>query len=143
MNITIRSATIADLAVIYHFMCELKEKQLDFNRFKECLDINLQRQDAYHLVAEAEGKVVGFLSCYGQIVLHHCGMEYEIQEMYVDAEYRGKKIGQTLLQAIEERIGEYKSLKVCSNVRRKEAHRFYTSHDIEQTGYRFIKLGDA
>ena len=111
--------------------------------FKECFEINLQKQDAHHLVAEAEGKVIGFLSCYGQIVLHHCGMEYEIQEMYVDADYRGRKVGQLLLQAIEEKIGEYRSLKVCSNVRRKDAHRFYIDNGLELTGNRFIKLGSA
>ena len=140
---TIRAATISDLDTIYRFMCELKEKPLDPGRFKECFEINLQKQDAHHLVAEAEGKVIGFLSCYGQIVLHHCGMEYEIQEMYVDANYRGRKVGQQLLQAIEEKIGEYRSLKVCSNVRRKDAHRFYIDNGLELTGNRFIKLGSA
>jgi (aminoalkyl)phosphonate N-acetyltransferase len=143
MNITIRFATMSDLPIVHRFMCELKERPLDVDAFKTCFEINLQKQDAYHLVAETEGRVVGFLSCYGQIVLHHCGMEYEIQEMYVDPEYRSRKIGQQLLLAIEEKIGEYRSLKVCSNMRRKDAHRFYTENGIEHTGYRFIKLGKA
>ena len=63
--------------------------------------------------------------------------------MYVDADYRGRKVGQLLLQAIEEKIGEYRSLKVCSNVRRKDAHRFYIDNGLELTGNRFIKLGSA
>lgn len=139
MNITIRPAAVSDLDAIHGFMCALTEKELDAAAFVECFKANIDREHYHHVIAEADGKAVGFISCYGFLSLHHCGMEYEIQELFVEEAYRSHKIGKQLLIEIESRIGTYNSLKLCSNIRRKDAHRFYLNNGFEQTGYRFIK----
>jgi PhnO protein len=138
-NLHIRPATIDDTKAIYNFMCTLTEKELDYEMMQQCIAINIGKEHYHHLIAELDGRPVGFITCYGFISLHHCGMEYEIQELIVDEQYRSMKIGKQLLDAIIQQIGEYKSLKLCSNMRRKDAHRFYINYGFEQTGFRFIK----
>lgn len=135
----IRPATTEDTPAIHTFMCALAEKELDYETMKQCIAINIGKEHYHHLIAELDGKPVGFITCYGFISLHHCGMEYEIQELIVDERYRSMKIGKQLLDAVMERIGEYRSLKLCSNMRRKDAHRFYLNNGFGQTGYRFVK----
>ena len=139
MKCTIRSARLEDTKVIHHFMCALTEKELDYDTFAQCLETNVGKEHYYHLIAEVDNKPVGIITCYGFISLHHCGLEYEIQELFVEEDYRSHKIGKKLLAAAEEITGARESLKLCSNVRRKDAHRFYLNNGFEQTGYRFIK----
>ena len=84
-------------------------------------------------------KPVGYISCHGQILLHHCGLVYEIQEMYVLPEYRSKGVGKILLNALLERLSNenYVLLEVASNMKRVDAHRFYEANGFLKTTYKF------
>jgi PhnO protein len=77
----------------------------------------------------------------GQILLHHNGLVYEIQEMYVLPEYRSRGVGKILLDTLIERISvdDYVLLEVCSSFKRLDAHRFYEANGFEKTTYKFKK----
>ena len=141
MNISIRQAVPEDVTSIYLFVNELEETVFDQAAFSAHYYHNLQQPYVHYLVAEDEGKVIGFISCHGQILLHHNGLVYEIQEMFVAKEYRSKGVGALLLKSLEERLAgeDYKLLEVTSNIRRKDTHRFYLNNGFSQTHLKFTK----
>lgn len=140
-TVNIRPATSNDLPIIYEFVCLLEEQQFDFPTFSACFETCINNADNYYLVVEINGQVIGYLSCHGQILLHHCGMVYEIQEMYVHEHFRSLGVGKLLLAKLEEILSTqtYDVLEVSSNMRREDAHRFYLSNGFEQTTYKFKK----
>lgn len=140
----VRPATFEDCKTIYRFICELENTQFDYSRFEEYYIRNLDNKDNIYLVATDSETVTGFLSCHGQYLLHHMDKVFEIQELYVDENYRSQKAGQLLIEALEAilKIQGYKYLEVASNIKRTNAHRFYISNGFAQTHYRFTKTLD-
>ncbi len=140
-NVTTRPATLADFDAIYEFVCGLEEQRFDKAALRQCYEVTFSMPYSHYLVAELGHKPVGYISCRGQILMHHCGLVYEIQELYVLPEHRSAGIGKILLNAMLERLAkeDYELVEVCSNMRRKDAHRFYLSNGFEQTSYKFRK----
>lgn len=141
MNISTRFATFADLPVVYQFICELEENELGEIAFERCYRYNIANDKNCYLVAEDDGQVVGFLSCHGQMLLHHADWVYEIQELYVRNEYRSKGVGKLLLDTIIEQLKdiEYDVLEVTSNKSRTDAHRFYLKNGFKDSHFKFTK----
>jgi PhnO protein len=141
--VDIRTANKEDVQSVFSFICALEEKTFDYSRFSELYEMNLNNADNIYLVAVADGKVVGFISCQGQILLHHLGKVYEIQELYVDDEYRNRRVGHMLIQFLENVLSnrKYDSLEVTPSIRRKDAHRFYVACGFSQTHLKFTKPG--
>ena len=102
-NVLIRPATITDFDAIYDFVCGLEDEQFDKSEMRQCYVTSLYPPHRHYLVATVDDRAIGFISCHGQILLHHCGLVYEIQEMYVIPEYRSKGVGKLLLEALLER----------------------------------------
>lgn len=141
MKVLIRQALKEDLQAIYSFINELEETLFDEAIFRTHYYHNLLQPHVHYLIAEDVGRPIGFISCQGQILLHHNGLVYEIQELFVAKEYRSKGIGAQLIKALEERIApdDYKLLEVACNVKRKDTHRFYLVNGFRQTHYKFTK----
>jgi PhnO protein len=141
----IRKAIPADADAIYRFICLLEEKQMDRSGFDVCFQHNLGSLDVHYLVAEEGDLVIGFLSCQGQMLLHHGGRVYEIQEMYVEEEWRSKDVGRRLLDALNAILSniDYDVLEVSSNKSRLRAHGFYLQNGFEQTSLKFVKKKDT
>ena len=137
----IRKATPADADMVYGFINALEEKKMSREGFDECYAYNLRSSHSHYLLAEAEDRVIGFLSCHGQMLLHHAGWVYEIQELYIDHEWRSKGVGKQLLETIEAILAdvEYDVLEVSSNASRIRAHSFYLQNGFEQTSLKFVK----
>lgn len=144
MNVVIRNADATDVAVVYSFLCSLSEKEYNRQLFEEHYVHNITDDKNIYLVAEIDNEIAGFLSCHGQILLHHNGWVYEIQEMYTDEKYRGKGVGKLLLQKLEGILSErsYDIIDVTSNNRRQDAHRFYLKNGFVQTHLKFTKKGN-
>jgi len=123
----IREVQSTDEEVVRILLDELEERIADPSIFHTIFKEYLQRAGAVFLVAEVDRKVIGFISCLGQRLLHHEGWVYEIQELIVTEAFQGKKIGQALIEEVRKRIEPrgIKSIEVCSNKRRKKAHAFY------------------
>ena len=83
------------------------------------------------LVAEVDGEVVGMCQL---VVIRHFqrrgGLCAEVESMHVHPDFRGRGIGERLLDAsvdTAKRAGCYR-LQLTSNIQRTDAHRFYERH---------------
>lgn len=87
------------------------------------------------LVAENEGRVVGWLHVSGMYFLESAAFA-EVLGLIVDKEHRGQGIGKQLLDGAVRWAAEhgYDKLRVRSNLIREDAHRFY-----EREGFRRVK----
>lgn len=134
--VNIRPAKNHDAKKIYQFLCALEEQIFDLGVFdlhyRSCLaGIN----NIYLVAAQADNEPIGYLSCHGQLLLHHGGIVYEIQELYVEPAWRKKGIGRMLLKALDEYLTrrEWKSLEVTTNRKRPETIAFYTRNGFQLT----------
>jgi (aminoalkyl)phosphonate N-acetyltransferase len=141
-DLVIRRATMSDGPFIYEFVGKLKGENFDAAIFGELYQTCIASDSNHYLVAETAARPVGYLSCHGQVLLHHLGIVYEIQEMFVDSEYRSMGVGKALLTTLEELLSkeDYKLLEVSSSSKRTDAHRFYTNNGFGKTTYKFSKL---
>ncbi|MBO9635319.1 MAG: GNAT family N-acetyltransferase [Chitinophagaceae bacterium] len=142
MQITIRPAAPSDVETIYSFICDLEEITFDLEVFQPLYTQNIADNNNIYLVADSEeGKTIGFISAHGQLLLHHLGMVYEIQEMFVHPEFRGKGIGHLLIGALETRLRdrECRSFEVTTNTKRVATQDFYASCGFNKTHVKFTK----
>jgi (aminoalkyl)phosphonate N-acetyltransferase len=141
-NYSIRNAKPTDADTIFRFISHLEEQSFDPLSFKERYADKLQNSDVFYLVAAGEqDEPIGFLSCHGQSLLHHEGEVFEIQEMYVAKNYRGRGIGKALFQALIENLSktEAETLEVTTNANRSDARKFYTKLGFVQTHIKFVR----
>lgn len=140
-TISVRLATIDDFDSIYTFVCGLEETIFDKEAMRKCYDICLSGNNNFYFIAFENDTPIGYLSCHGQVLMHHCGMVYEIEELYVLPEYRSEGVGRLLLHTLERHLeGErYELLEVASNMRRVDAHRFYENNGFDKNTFRFVK----
>jgi GNAT superfamily N-acetyltransferase len=82
--------------------------------------------DTFLIAAAADGEAIGWIHLRRFNSLHDDPMA-EICAMVVDAEHRSRGVGAQLIAAAEEwaRAHGFASMRVRSNVIRKDAHRFY------------------
>ena len=138
-NLTVRKATPADAEFIYQFVCLLEDMQFDRELFGQYYLRNITNLEYYYLLAVEADKPVGYLSCHGQLLLHHLNYVYEIQELYVDSAYRGKGIGRLLIEHLRTLLKDkdYDMLEVACGFKRPESHIFYEQVGFGKTHYKF------
>lgn len=143
MQVSIRPAIARDVTTIYTFICDLEEQTFDFELFENHYLQNIAEQRNIYLVAEdtVTPRLTGFISCHGQLLLHHLGMVYEIQEFFVDPDYRGQGIGQQLIRVLELHLRDREcvSLEVTSNTKRVATHEFYSRSGFTKSHLKFTK----
>jgi PhnO protein len=141
-KIKIRKANRNDVDVIYGFICSLEDTIFDANLFATFYHDNIANKNNFYFVAEDpnDSKIVGYISCHGQLLLHHLGMVFEIQEMFVEESYRNLGIGHTLIQYLESALpGNSKSLEVTAQNKRISTHEFYQLNGFESSHLKFTK----
>jgi PhnO protein len=141
-KIQIRKATLIDIDAIYKFNCLLEDTVFDKTLFATYFHENLSNKHNFYFIAEdiSNSKIIGYISCHGQILLHHLGLVFEIQEMFVDDFYRNQGIGKALLQCLEESLpANCKSLEVTAQNKRLSTHEFYQSNGFKSTHLKFTK----
>jgi PhnO protein len=138
--IRIREATLNDFESIYGFVNELEETRFIKKNQLKIFAENLLNPHIIYLVAEAEKRVVGFLSCYTQLLLHHSARVAEIQEMFIVKSMRNEKVGKRLLLEVIKRMKEkgITQVEVTSNKKRLAAHRFYEREKFRFTSKKFV-----
>jgi PhnO protein len=121
-KIKIRKIKTQDLDFVYKSICELENEELNFKIFEEIFNENISNPKNIYLIAENENEGIGFLSFHTQNLLHHCGLVGEIQEFFIDKDYRGKGFGRQLIQKIMDYADQnnLKSIEVTTNRRRVE-----------------------
>jgi GNAT superfamily N-acetyltransferase len=92
------------------------------------------------LVAEEDGRVVGYVNANFRAQLHHLAPVGTIDELVVDEERRGRRIGERLVEAVLEegwRRGA-DTVEVSTNERRERASAFYTRCGFEATSIKLV-----
>lgn len=138
-NLTVRNATAMDTEYVYQFVCLLENMQFDRELFGQYYLHNIANPEYYYLLAVEGDRPVGYLSCHGQLLLHHLNYVYEIQELYVDSAYRGKGIGRLLIERLRELLKDkdYDMLEVACGFKRPESHIFYEQVGFSRTHHKF------
>ncbi len=129
----IRNAELKDLDIVFDFICELESEVFDYQIFKDIFEENLQNPNYVYYLIEMENRAVGFISFHTQKLLHHCGVVGEIQEFYINPNFRNQGIGKLLIQEVKTyaKANNLKSIEVTSNKRRTENVQVY-----EHLGFR-------
>lgn len=138
--VNIRKVSETDENAIRNLLDELENRISDPIVFKHIFQHYLIRENALFFVAENDQKeIIGFITCLGQLILHHEGMVYEIQELIVTSLYQGRGIGQLLINQIREELEPrvIKSIEVTSNKRRTKAHEFYKAVGFKNSHEKF------
>lgn len=138
--VTIRFATAADFKSVYDFINLLEDEVLDETVQRKLFLENILHPDIIYLLATADAKAVGFLSCHIQNLLHHGGRIGEIQELYVDESARNLGIGKQLTDELKEiaKARNVIQLEVTSRLSRTSAHRFYEREGFGFTHKKFL-----
>jgi PhnO protein len=92
------------------------------------------------LVAEEDGEVVGFVNANFRRQLHHLAPVGTIDELVVDANRRGRRIGEQLVEAVlaEARRRGADVVEVMTHERRERARAFYRRCGFEATSIKLV-----
>jgi len=145
-NILIRRVIKSDIATVSKLAIELIDSVKNSEGIaRDVLSENsrnaLTNPNSYILVAETEGKVIGFISFMTRKTIVHSGPCGLIDELVVSKRHRRKGVGKELIKAAVE---ECKKLRCCevevstesTNVNARE---FYKHCGFEETGVIFEK----
>lgn len=129
-QVTIREVKIEDAPFIAKLSLQM-DHEMNENEARERLAKIMEDKTQVLLVAEVEGKVLGYNSVSANYELLN-GIQARIEGLVVDENARGLGLGRTLMEKAEDWAREKgsKSMKLASNSKRIEAHKFY-----EKIGY--------
>lgn len=135
----IRKCLNTDINDVYELICQLQNKKLNYDIFKEVYQSKINDPKNYFIVGVEKSDVVGFLSLVIDFQLHHIGKVATIEELIVSSKYRGNGIGKILLNNAINYARESKCdvIELTSNFSRGEAHRFYEKNGFKKESYKF------
>lgn len=127
MSIEIRTITI-DAAKEIQLLSKQLGYEMSLDDTMEQIKEILSSTSDFAVVALIENKIVGWIHVFKALRLETKPFA-EIGGLVVDENYRNKGIGKKLVEGIKQWCIEknINDVRVRSNVKRKEAHQFYTS----------------
>ena len=140
-QLSIREATSFDRDIIYKMICGLEDMTMDVHGFDFAFNANMQSANICYSIAELGGNPVGMVSCHIQPLLHHAALVSEIQEMFVEPEYRSHGVGKALMEHVTMYAKEKGAIQmeVTSRGVREEAHRFYQREGFEKSHVKLVR----
>lgn len=146
-DITIRFAEPGDFEAVSRLLEELGRPAVPPEAEPAAREVylhHIRRPDTASLVAEVEGRVVGFMSLEFRHRLNHTRPQAWIPDLIVTESARGLGIGKALLQRGFELARERNcwSITLESGYHRKVAHQLYRSAGMRDEGLYFrLHLG--
>jgi GNAT superfamily N-acetyltransferase len=140
-GVRVRRCELDDAAAISELL-----DQLGYPTDAKSVRRRLERLDASAadciFVAELDGSVVGLAGLHVSPSLEHDGDAGKVSALVVDETSRRRGIGRALMDAVEAEARERGCvlLFLTTAERRADAHAFYESIGLEETGRRFAKL---
>jgi ribosomal protein S18 acetylase RimI-like enzyme len=136
---TIRTAELTDIDTLVLLLAELFQIEADFqidaSKQRAGLELLLNSQTAWVFVAQADDKVVGMCSLQQLISTAEGAKVGLIEDLIVNADYRGQGIGQQLLRYVENWAKEQglKRLQLLADKNNQSALDFYVRQDWKTT----------
>ena len=92
------------------------------------------------LVAEEDGRAVGFVNAHFRPQLHHLAPVGTIDELVVERHQRGRRIGERLVEAVFAEAGRRGAdvMEVSTHNRRERARAFYRRLGFEATSVKLV-----
>ena len=141
-NLKIRKVIENDMSTVYEQICLLEDFTFNINAFEKIFIQNMNNENILYYLAESlDGEALGFISCYIQPLLHHCGKVAEIQELFVRQENRAEGVGQALVKFVEQEliVLNCTSFEVTAQNKRIQTHDFYKKIGFNQTHLKYTK----
>ncbi len=147
-DLSIRQATLSDLLLIQNFnreLCAKENREYDATinpeypftkEGEEYFKSRIESEDALVIIAELEGKAVGYLV--GSIVpsedYRNISQMAEAENMFVDEAFRGKKIGGTLIENFEDWCQKkgVQKIRYVVSAENNKALAFYKAHGCKE-----------
>lgn len=106
--------------------------------FKKVLD----SKDNFVFVAEEDSKPVGFITVSARSVIRYPKPILQVDELFVDADFRKHGVGRQLIQAVEAFAQDngYPRIYIESAYKHDVAHKFYEKNGYTNRGYYFQKV---
>jgi len=140
-HVVVRKATQSDLSTIYELAIELVESvKYEEGVAKDVVQQNcrnaLTNPNCYILLAETEGKVIGFISFMTRKTIIHSDLCGLIDELVVSKRYRRKGAGKELIHAAVEKCKKLRccEVEVSTELTNVNAREFYKHCGFEETG---------
>lgn len=137
----IRKCNISDINPVYNLICELKEKEFDYKKFKQAFYSKINNNKNYYILCIDNEQVIGFLSLAIDYQLHHANKVATVEELIVTTKSRSNGAGKLL---IENAINYAKEkdcevIELTSVFSRERAHNFYMKNGFNKGSYKFKK----
>jgi L-amino acid N-acyltransferase YncA len=138
---TIRPAKKTD----YEHLVQLYNGLVESNRYSkhdnDSFQQVLENPNSYIYVLELKDTLIGFISFSICPVVRYPKPNAEVDEFYVDTEYRKQGLGQKLLQTALDKATELNCHRIFieSHYKHKSAHKLYEKMDMTNYSYHFIK----
>ncbi len=149
-DLIIRSAKKEDFEQVFSLVIQLEELYGDpieyFMKNKPAYQVqfekNLKIKNFFMKVAELNGHIIAYIA-YSPIIgnWNINDKHWEIAELCVDKDFRNQKIGEKMLDYVENimRKKDVSVVHLGSEIVRKDAHRFYENHGFEKKYFKFRK----
>jgi ribosomal protein S18 acetylase RimI-like enzyme len=137
---TIRPCEEKDLPEVVGLIVQLAEvsnitKEFQLNSFRKMFLKMAEYPEIYaNYVYESNGKVTGFISVVFFLTFFHRVGTAQVNELVVDKQYRGKGIGQVLMQTVEQeaRRRGMDELEVGTESENLSAQQFYRKYGFDE-----------
>jgi len=140
----IRSVGLDDFEAVAALLEELGRPAVTEEAIGACRDVfesHLSDERASHLIAEEDGRAVGFCSLHFRDRLNHPTPDAWVPDLIVTEDARRRGIARLLLEEAERRGREFgcHGLTLESGYRRTDAHLLYGAFGMEDSGKYFTK----
>ena len=134
-EITIRNASFGDASAIARLCRDALGYACTTDEVCRRLEDLLAKETEIIIIAEANEKIVGFAHA-GEYRLLYQPLMMNLMGIAVDAQFRGRGIGRSLLSAIEDhaRTCGAQGIRVVSGLGREDAHSFYRAIGYADAG---------
>ena len=135
VNSMIRKTTDKDLYIVYEMICNLENKKLNKQSFKDVFLSQLSDMRYCSFVYEDNNVIQGFINCRIEPQLHHNKKIMDIMELIVLENYRNKGIGHQLIDYVKQiaSSNDCEKIELNSSNWRKDAHRFYENNVFDKS----------
>lgn len=137
----LRKAEFNDCQKIYELICDMENKQFQYDTFSKIFQKQMNHSNYYCLVYETDKRVIGVINLRVEEQLHHCEKIAEVMEFAVQKNYRKQGVGKKLFEYACEMMRNVgcSQIELATNQLRKDAHRFYVREGMKNYHFKFSK----